>query len=88
VTHYYNTYAFTTWLTPKAGHDIPIIIAKYINNNGDNYININDFNLKEEGANLKCLKDNNSNPIILLFNTPLGTIIKEDKKGDRPIYRP
>jgi hypothetical protein len=26
MTHHYNTYAFTTWLTPEAGHDIPITI--------------------------------------------------------------
>jgi pyruvate formate-lyase activating enzyme-like uncharacterized protein len=65
---------------------LAVIIVKYINNNRDSFININNFNLKEEGANLKCLKDNNSNPIIPLSNTLLRTIIKEDKKGNRPIY--
>ena len=63
-------------------------MAEYINNNRDSFININDFDLKEEGADLKCLEDNSSNSIILLSNTPLGTIIEEDKKGDRPIYSP
>ena len=65
-----------------------IIIAKYINNNRDSFININDFNSEEEGADLKCLEDNDSDPTIPLSNTPLGTILKEDKKGDRPIYSP
>jgi hypothetical protein len=63
-------------------------MAKYINNNRDSFININDFNSEEEGADLKCLEDNDSDPIILLSNTPLGTILEEDKKGDRPIYGP
>jgi hypothetical protein len=63
-------------------------MAKYINNNRDSFININDFNSEEERADLKCLEDNDSDPIILLSNTPLGTILEEDKKGDRPIYGP
>jgi hypothetical protein len=61
-------------------------MAKYIDNNRDSFININNFNLKEEGANLNCPKDNNSNLTILLSNTPLDTILEEDKKGERPIY--
>jgi hypothetical protein len=65
-----------------------IIIAKYINNNRDSFININNFNVEEKGADLKCLEDNDSDPTIPLSNTPLGTILKEDKKGDRPIYSP
>ena len=60
-------------------------MAEYINNNRDSFININDFNLEEEGADLDCLKDDDSDLIIPLFNT-LRTIIKEDKEGDRPIY--
>jgi hypothetical protein len=51
------------------------------------YINNNDFNLEEEGADLDYLKDDNSNPTIPLSNT-LRTIIEEDKEGDRPIYSP
>jgi hypothetical protein len=63
-------------------------MAKYINNNRDSFVNINNFDLEKEGANLNYSKDNNSDPIILLFNTPLRTIIKEDKEGDRPVYSP
>jgi hypothetical protein len=62
-------------------------MAEYINNNRDSFININDFNLEEEGADLDYLEDDNSNLIIPLSNT-LRTIIKEDKEGDRPIYSP
>jgi hypothetical protein len=29
VTHHHDTYAFTTWLTPKAGHDIPITFVPH-----------------------------------------------------------
>ena len=63
-------------------------MAKYINNNGDSFVNIDDFNLEEQGADLKCPEDDDSDPTILLSNTPLGTIIEEDEKGDRPIYSP
>jgi hypothetical protein len=63
-------------------------MAKYINNNGDSFVNINNFDLEGEGADLECLKDNNSDPTIPLSNTPLETILEEDKKGDRPIYSP
>ena len=62
-------------------------MAEYINNNRDSFININDFNLEEEGADLDYLEDDNSNPTIPLSNT-LRTIIEEDKEGDRPIYSP
>jgi hypothetical protein len=63
-------------------------MAKYIDNNGDSFVDIDDFDSEEEGADLKCLEDDDSDPTILLSNTPLGTIIEEDKKGDRPIYSP
>ena len=63
-------------------------MAKYINNNGDSFVNIDDFNLEEQGADLKCPEDDDSDPTILLSNTPLGTIIEEDEEGDRPIYSP
>jgi hypothetical protein len=61
-------------------------MAKYIDNNGDSFININDFNSEEEGADLDCLDDDDSDPTIPLSNTPLDTILEEDKEGDGPIY--
>jgi hypothetical protein len=63
-------------------------MAEYINNSEDSFVDINDFDLEEEGADLECLEDDNSDPTIPLSNTPLGTIIEEDKKGDRPVYSP
>jgi hypothetical protein len=62
-------------------------MAEYINNNRDSFVDINDFDSEEERADLDCLEDDDSNPIIPLSNT-LRTIIKEDKEGDRPIYSP
>jgi hypothetical protein len=58
-------------------------MANYINNNRDSFIDINDFDSEDEGADLNCLEDNNSDPTIPLSSTPLGTILEEDKEGDR-----
>jgi hypothetical protein len=65
-----------------------VIMAEYIDDNRDSFVNINDFDLEEEGADLNCLEDNNSDPIIPLSNTLLGTILEEDKEEDGPIYSP
>jgi hypothetical protein len=57
-------------------------MAKYINNNSNSFVNINDFDLDDDGANIKELNDNNKDPTIPLSNrggTPLNTINKEDK---------
>jgi hypothetical protein len=54
-----------------------IIIIKYINDNKDNFININDFNLKDKRTDVDKLKDDDIDFIILLFNTLLKTIIKK-----------
>ena len=59
-----------------------LIITEYINNNSNSFININDFNLNNNGADIKELDDNNRDPIIPLSNirgTPLNTINKKDK---------
>jgi hypothetical protein len=63
-------------------------MAEYINDNRDSFIDINDFDSEDKGANLNCLEDNDSDLTIPLSKTPLGTIIKEDEEGDRPIYGP
>jgi hypothetical protein len=63
-------------------------MAEYIDDNGGSFVYIDDFDLEEEGADLECLEDDDFDPIIPLSNTPLGTIIEEDEKGDRPIYGP
>jgi hypothetical protein len=55
-------------------------MAEYIDDNGDSFVDIDDFDLEEEGADLKCPEDDDSDPTIPLSNTPLGTIIEEDEK--------
>ena len=67
---------------------LAVIIAEYIDDNGDSFIDIDDFDLEEEGADLNCPEDDDSDPTILLSNNPLGTILEEDEEGDRPIYSP
>ena len=67
---------------------LAVIIAEYIDDNGDSFIDIDDFDSEEEGADLNCLEDDDSDPTIPLSNNPLGTILEEDEEGDRPIYGP
>jgi hypothetical protein len=65
-----------------------VIMAKYINDNGDSFININNFDLDNNGANIKEPDDNNRDPTIPLSNiggTPLNTIDEED---EGPIFGP
>jgi len=66
---------------------LAVIIAEYIDDNRDSFIDINDFDSEEEGADLNYPEDDDSDPTILLSNNPLGTIL-EDKEGNRPIYSP
>ena len=63
-------------------------MAEYIDDNGDSFVDINDFDSEEEGADLDCLDDDDSDPTILLLNTPLDTILEEDKEGDGLVYGP
>jgi hypothetical protein len=45
-----------------------VIMAKYIDDNSDSFINIDDFDSDDNGANIKELDDNNRDPIIPLSN--------------------
>jgi hypothetical protein len=65
---------------------LTVIITEYIDDNKDNFIDIDDFDSEEERADLNYPEDDDSDLIILLFNNPLRTILKEDKEEDRPIY--
>jgi hypothetical protein len=63
-----------------------VIITEYINDNSNSFVNINDFDLDDNGANIKKPDDNNRDSTILLSNiggTPLNTINEKDK---RPIF--
>jgi hypothetical protein len=57
-------------------------MATSLNINDDSFIDIDDFDLDEEGADIICLDDDDADPIILLSDTPLETILEEDKEGD------
>ena len=63
-------------------------MAEYIDDNRDSFVDIDDFDSEEEGADLNCPEDDDSDPTIPLSNNPLGTILEEDEEGDRPIYGP
>ena len=57
-------------------------MTEYINNNGDSFIDIDDFDLDDDGADIKELDNNDRDPTIPLSNiggTPLNTINEEDK---------
>jgi hypothetical protein len=63
-----------------------IILTEYINNNSNSFINIDDFNLDNNRANIKEPDNYNKDLIISLFNiksTFLNIINNEDK---RPIF--
>jgi hypothetical protein len=62
--------------------------SKFIDDNGDSFIDINEFNSDDDGADIKEPNDNNRDPTIPLSNiegTPLDTINEEDKG---PIFGP
>jgi hypothetical protein len=65
-----------------------VIIAEYINDNSDSFIDINDFDLDDNGADIKEPDDYNKDSTIPLSNIggiPLNTINKED---EGPIFSP
>ena len=64
------------------------IMAKYIDNNGDSFIDINDFDSEDKGVDVDKPEDDDADPTIPLSNTPLETIIEEDETGNRPVFSP
>ena len=59
-----------------------VIMAKYINDNSNSFVDIDDFDSDDDRANIKEPDDNDGDPTIPLSNiggTPLDTINKEDK---------
>jgi hypothetical protein len=59
-----------------------VIIATPFNNSDDGFIDINDFDLDNEGADIRELDDDDADPTLLLLDTPLETIEEEDKEED------
>jgi hypothetical protein len=65
-----------------------VIMAEYIDDNSNSFVNIDDFDLDDDRADIKEPNDNNRDPTIPLSNiggTPLNTINEEDKG---PIFSP
>jgi hypothetical protein len=63
-------------------------MAEYINDNGNSFVNIDDFDLDDDGADIEEPNDNDRDPTIPLSNrggTPLNTIDEED---EGPIFGP
>jgi hypothetical protein len=62
--------------------------SEFINDNSDSFIDINEFDLDDDGADIKEPNNNNKDPTIPLSNiegTPLNTIDEED---EGPIFGP
>jgi hypothetical protein len=66
---------------------LTVNIATSFNSNNNSFVNLDDFNSDDEGANVREPDHNNNNPIIPLSNIPLKTIFKEDKE-DKPEFGP
>jgi hypothetical protein len=64
------------------------IITEYIDDNGDSFIDIDDFNSKDKRADVDELDNNDSDLIISLSNTLLRTIIKEDEIRNKLVFSP
>jgi len=63
-------------------------MAEYIDDNGDSFIDIDDFDSDDDGADIEEPNDNDGDPTIPLSNrggTPLNTIDEED---EGPIFGP
>jgi hypothetical protein len=62
--------------------------SEFIDDNGDSFINIDEFDSDDDGADIKEPNDNDRDPTIPLSNiqgTPLDTIDEED---EGPIFGP
>jgi hypothetical protein len=63
-------------------------MAKYIDDDGDSFVDIDGFVSDDNGANIREPNDNNGDPTIPLSNATLETIFEEDKGKDRPKFGP
>ena len=58
-------------------------MATPFDNSDDSFIDINDFNSEDKGADIRELDDDNADLILPLSDTPLETI-EEEEEDDRP----
>jgi hypothetical protein len=59
-----------------------VIMAEYIDDNGDSFVDIDNFDLDDDGADIEEPDDYDEDPTIPLSNiggTPLNTIDEEDE---------
>jgi hypothetical protein len=63
-------------------------MAEYIDDDGDSFVNIDDFDSDDDGADIREPNDNNGDPTIPLSDTPLETIFEEHEGEDRPEFGP
>jgi hypothetical protein len=62
-------------------------MATPFDNSDDSFVDINDFDLEDEGADIREPDDDNANPTLPLLDTPLETI-KEEEEDNGPKLGP
>jgi hypothetical protein len=63
-------------------------MATPFNNNNDSFVNIDDFDSDDKGADIREPDDNDANLTLPLLATPLETIKEEDEEDNRPKLGP
>jgi hypothetical protein len=63
-------------------------MATPFDNSNDSFVDIDDFDSDDEGADIREPDDNDANPTLLLLATPLETIEEEDEEDNRPKLGP
>jgi hypothetical protein len=63
-------------------------MATPFDNSDNSFVNINDFDLDNEGANIREPDDDDTDPILPLLATPLETIEEEDEEDNGPKLGP
>jgi hypothetical protein len=63
-------------------------MATPFDNSDDSFVDIDDFDSDDEGANIREPDDDNADPILPLLATPLETIEEEDEEDNGPKLGP
>jgi hypothetical protein len=63
-------------------------MATPFNNSDNSFVDINDFDLDDKGADIREPDDDNADLTLPLLATPLETIKEEDKEDNRPKLGP
>jgi hypothetical protein len=65
-----------------------VIMATPFDNSDDSFVDIDDFDLDDEGADIREPDDDDADPTLPLLDTPLETIEEEDEEDDGPKLGP